>query len=91
MFTTRMMLQVCPNCGKMLDSASHVQERISPKPGDLRVCIACTAILVFEPGMLVRSATNTDLRDLPPKALFELVRTQSAIREMRRQTQHKNN
>jgi hypothetical protein len=40
--------------------------------------------------MMVRLASKDELRQLPPAILFDLVRTQTAIREMHRQRRRDN-
>lgn len=85
MTTTRVPLQHCPECNTKLDAASSLREGLTPKAGDFTVCIACSVILVYEPGLIVRLAGKDELRKLDAETLFDLVRTQTAIREMHRQ------
>jgi len=90
MTTTRVPLQYCPECKTQLEAATSLIDGQTPEPGDPTVCIVCTAILIYEPGMMVRLATKDELRALTPANLFELVRTQTAIREMHRQRRRDN-
>ena len=94
MTITRVPPQQCPECKAKLDAATGIEEGTIPKAGDLTVCIVCTAVLTYDPGLIVRPATKDELRKLPPAILFDLVRTQTLIREMhreRRRTNYKNN
>jgi predicted RNA-binding Zn-ribbon protein involved in translation (DUF1610 family) len=90
MLTTRTPEQKCPKCGKKLDSASSVKGNHKPEAGDFTVCISCNSILTFETGLTLSMASDAELRKLSPAELFDLVRTQTAIREMHRQRQRAN-
>lgn len=46
--TTRLPTATCPYCNNRLSAATHATEAVSPKPGDLSVCIHCASVLVFD-------------------------------------------
>ncbi len=54
----------CPNCGKVLDSATSIRSDGPPDPGALSVCMYCAALLQFQPALgLVRLARVPDDTD----------------------------
>jgi hypothetical protein len=38
----------CPTCGSRLDEAMNVTGARAVEPGDLTLCVACAAVLVFD-------------------------------------------
>jgi len=51
--TVRLAPQPCPKCAPTIDAASvplKFDELIAPVPGDLTVCVSCSAILVYAAG-----------------------------------------
>src|SRR2546425_5625189 len=65
--TVRLAPQPCPKCAPTIDAASvplKFDELIAPVPGDLTVCVSCSAILVYaagpgHPWRLLRSEEHT--------------------------------
>lgn len=55
----------CPACGTDLDAASDAEgEGAQPRPGDLSVCVHCSAILVFDEPPAVHRASDVELIEL---------------------------
>jgi hypothetical protein len=55
----------CPECGHVLDAAEAVDDpEVRPSPGDLSICIKCSAILIFTEDMSIRLATDAELDEL---------------------------
>ncbi len=44
----RVIESACPKCNAKLDGATHVYGEGGPEPGDLSVCMYCSAALVFD-------------------------------------------
>lgn len=77
----------CPHCGHRMDSASHMTEKVKPKPGDLTVCMQCASVLRFDSSLAVRTISDEQLRRIKqrdPEAAAELMKVQRAILAMRR-------
>jgi hypothetical protein len=75
----------CPHCGHRLDSASHLTERVKPRPGDLTICIACASVLRFDGALTVRQVSDALLRRIKqsdPEAAAEAMKLQRAILNM---------
>jgi hypothetical protein len=49
--TTRHAATYCPSCHKCLDASTHPKGNAKPKPGDVSVCMYCTAPLQFTAGL----------------------------------------
>lgn len=55
----------CPHCGYKVDAASPVNdERVSPKSGDVTICIMCGSWSFFKEDMSLRSPTGGELIDI---------------------------
>jgi len=54
----------CPVCGKQLDRARAISTR-GPKPGDLSLCIYCTAVLRFNNDLTLRECTDEEFKGFP--------------------------
>lgn len=74
----------CPVCSHEFDSASGVSKpEAIPKPGDLSICIECTAFLRYDDAMDMRLLTAEEIVDLDASVRGELVRARKEIKEMR--------
>lgn len=68
------MKQLCPRCGYQLDADDPVTPGVerggkeNPAPGDLGVCIACAAPLMFQADGSRRWMTFKEVIALPDKA-----------------------
>jgi len=51
----------CPQCKATLDGASHADS--TPEPGDLTICVYCTALLQFSDSMTL---VGMDIDDISP-------------------------
>jgi hypothetical protein len=58
----------CPNCGKVLDAATGVDEKglhqRLPAAGDFTVCIGCGHIMVFANDLTLRNPTAAEMREI---------------------------
>jgi hypothetical protein len=54
----------CPVCSAPIDSATQVKGMDSPSPGDLTMCFACTALLVFDQPPALHAMTDAELAAL---------------------------
>jgi hypothetical protein len=75
----------CPHCGHRLDSASHMTERVKPRPGDLTICMACASVLRFDGALTVRQVSDEQLRRIrkqEPETGAEVMKLQRAILDM---------
>ncbi len=72
----------CCECGTEIDSASDLNgtPKLTPVPGDIAICLHCTAVMVFEEGLTFRKITTTELLELPVQALSDLRILQVGIR-----------
>lgn len=63
---TRVGLNICPHCGKKLDSVSDIEdeESVTPMPGDVSLCFGCTGILVFDQLLRPRKPTKAELKEI---------------------------
>lgn len=77
--TTRLPTWLCQACGHTCDAASSLFHDVGPSDGDFCICIACTAVSVFQGGKVELFA---DFDGLDPRELFEIRKTQAAIRDM---------
>jgi hypothetical protein len=52
----------CPACHAKIAAATHATEKISPKPGDLSICLYCKTVLVFDEAVQPRRATAAEIQ-----------------------------
>ena len=79
MTTTRTILNLCPLCGKTLNSATGDEV---PKEDDMSVCFGCGGLLTFNKDLTVRIATQDELKSLQegqPDAWAELMTYKEGI------------
>lgn len=69
----------CPHCGGILSGAASFEGH-APEPGDFSVCIYCTSVLVFQPNLQVRLATNEDMKSFSPEEQASLIKYQNAVK-----------
>lgn len=56
----------CTACGYVTDGAAHPYDDAAvPTPGDVSVCCACAAVLVFTHDLTTRAATREEVEGLP--------------------------
>lgn len=70
----------CPNCGEVLDAATHPTEDVAPTPGDLTMCIKCGEFFSFDDGLKFRPLDEDALTEAP---LIEIQRLRRAWRRYR--------
>ncbi len=56
-----MPASACPDCGYAVDAASAVGHKTKPAPGDISVCMSCTAILTFDADLHLCRIADPDL------------------------------
>lgn len=64
--TTRLPPSACPYCGHAIDCVTvgpGESQDATPRPGDITICIRCSAILAFDPLLAVRKPTADELED----------------------------
>lgn len=62
MLTFRTKVQLCPECGWTLDSATKLEgDGGGPKVGDITVCIGCASVLEYGPKLKLRVVNLADL------------------------------
>ena len=59
--STRTAPTACPACGHRITAASHIDGNMTPKPGDLTVCLYCATLLVFADGLSLRNLTDAEM------------------------------
>jgi hypothetical protein len=74
----------CPACGFILDTATNVNGSKSPSFGDITICLYCGEIAVYDVGLMLRSAEQSEIDDMKKHqswgAIEKLIQ---AIREKR--------
>lgn len=83
----------CPKCKSKLDAATHAgaEEKAQPKKNDLTVCLYCSSILIYNSDLLLREATEKDLKKLDEDLLFELKRAKAMAEIIMKDEQKKYN
>lgn len=76
--TTVIPLQPCPACFKVMDAASHPEKAVSPKAGDLTMCLYCQTVLQFDAKLRVSIASKDEIANTPADELRRLRRYQAA-------------
>lgn len=59
--TTRLPKSDCLNCGERLDAATGND---APRPGNLTVCVNCSAVMTFDAEMKLTGFTEDECREL---------------------------
>jgi hypothetical protein len=78
--TSRLEQVQCPACGTVLDAATGLTGKEGPEPGDLTVCLYCSAVLMFEEPPQLRVLSTIELAALlDPRQLEMLSRVVSAV------------
>jgi hypothetical protein len=80
----------CPLCGHRIDRASS-PGGTAPKPGDIAVCICCTAALVFDGNLQPREMSRHEIAGLDPSARNEMRLYQYGIRMFISGNKHRTN
>jgi transcription initiation factor IIE alpha subunit len=78
MKTTNLPRSNCPKCKEPLDAATS-NEDISPKPGDLTICINCGTMLKFNHNLSIEELTTDEFMDLHDDERIALKNMQTAI------------
>lgn len=83
MRTTRLPAGACPACRRPMDAATSVDSEVRPKAGDLSLCGACGAFLVFRDDLTVRAIREDEWQALPQHVRAEMFRLQTGLRLLR--------
>jgi hypothetical protein len=64
----------CPSCGYEMDTLANVVDGqdTAPHPGDVTICMDCTAPAVFRQDMSLRALTVQEVLDHPEIARYQL-------------------
>lgn len=71
----------CPVCFAKIDAATHMGNR-KPKPGSIGICVYCSTLLRYEPGLTVRQLTDEEVKSLEPDIQAHLRATQTRMRQL---------
>lgn len=75
----------CPTCGTRLEAATFVgDDNRAPEPGDVTICIGCTAILRFTEDLSLRILPADELVALPAGARRAIFTVQRAVKRYQR-------
>ena len=77
--TTHMPDNKCPVCNANLNAATAPDGRSTPVPGDVSLCIKCSAVLEFDKKMNVVLLTEKTRKKLSVGVLEEIAEIQKAI------------
>ena len=73
----------CPECGKVLDCSTSVEfDGAKPSPGDISICLDCTAILEFGENLELKRISNEDFSSLPENIKNSLKKVRDAINSL---------
>lgn len=82
----KMDLQLCPKCGCQLSAASRLEKTgtrgavtLTPKSGDVTVCVGCGAVLTFGRGMKLEPF---DIEQLEGNARIVIDKVRNAVLEL---------
>ena len=68
----------CPKCDKILDGWTQTEPDTHPEPGDVTICVYCSAVLQYTDDMLLRFADA----DAVAEVMLQLSQAQNAIKEL---------
>jgi hypothetical protein len=61
--TTRLPADHCPWCGYKADAASPINAKVTPKPGDIGLCINCGSALQYGADLRLQKISDQAVRD----------------------------
>jgi len=65
------MSEKCPLCSYLLDTHEPVtDQKITPKAGDISVCLNCHSVLIFGSNLKLRRLTSSEMAELEKDADF---------------------
>jgi hypothetical protein len=75
MLTTEITTE-CPYCHRKVECATTITQKVSPKDGDVSVCIECLSwgVFVGNPPASIRVISENDLAGMPQETYDELVK-----------------
>ena len=72
----------CPICNALIDAATGATpDAITPKPGDLSVCLYCTSYLQYDKDLVPQELSVDALLDLPDEVKLTLHRIRKNIKK----------
>lgn len=83
MKTTETPLNYCPHCNQKIDSATHFEKRISPKPGDITICGYCAVILQFDHDLRLMLCPDEEIKKFSDAEAEDIAKKRNAILEYR--------
>jgi hypothetical protein len=54
----------CLNCGHKFNAAGGINAEDAPEPGNICLCIACGAVMLYAEDLTVRGMTREEMDDL---------------------------
>jgi len=60
MNSTATSLTLCPFCGAKLNKATHLEQKRTPRSGDITVCFTCLKPLIFSEDLVPRKMTDEE-------------------------------
>lgn len=77
----------CPDCGYQTDAATSAtkSEESRPSPGDVSICMRCSAFLRFDDNMHLVALTSLELRELPKVTRDMLHRARKVLHDLQRE------
>lgn len=72
----------CPVCGTIISAATPIdpKETYSPIPGDISICVGCTAYLLFDDNLKLKTLTVAEMIDLPNDIFLEITTKRTQLR-----------
>lgn len=77
---------LCPWCGYMSDAASSADwsSDVTPKPGDVSLCLECAGVMVFTPDLATRKANGDDFHKFTPEEFMLIAQMKMAHKQLGR-------
>lgn len=92
--TTRLPADYCPWCGYLIDAASPLEGKATPKPDDITICLSCGSILQFDFNLKIQKITDQKVREVMSAKSYEgLMKARRVLLSMDRRRlvgQHRN-
>jgi hypothetical protein len=82
--TTRTKPQLCLNCGELVDAATSIYHKNTPKKGSVTICFRCGHIMVFDAQLNFRELTDEEKAIVVGREdIMEIQRARQAVRIQR--------
>jgi hypothetical protein len=70
----------CLECGHSLELATGLNTEHKPNPGDVSICISCSAVAIFDGDLSLRKPTDEEAANFPAEISQEIHRAQTVTR-----------